>query len=180
MAKVTAGKIGVDGGSKTAGRVEDERRTTVLLCAAVVVASKRLAKVKKKRGGSRERRRQARHRFIEAGRGGAPMMRDVGAERLRLAVDWHGESGREGNARTGGARWSVTEEGRRRGGSCLAELGRSRKVRGGGRAGRGKEKGQRPAGEKGLRAKMKKGGEINEETFFFLFLEFFKCIFKWI
>ena len=56
-------------------------------------------------------------------------MRDMGVERLRLAVDWHGESGRKGNALTGGARWSVTEEGRRRGGSCLAEMGQPRNRR---------------------------------------------------
>ena len=48
----------------------------------------------------------------------------MGAERLRLAVDWRGESGRKGNALTGGAGWSVAKEGRRRGGSCLAEMGR--------------------------------------------------------
>ena len=116
----------------------------------------------------------------------------MGAERLRLAVDWRGESGRKGNALTGGARRSATERGE--GTSVAPELGWWGLL---GRAaeavanppewadallgwrcaqGRGKgELGQR--GEKAYRPKMKKGGE--KINFLFLFPNrFSKSTFK--
>ena len=168
-------------------RAEGGRRNRRFLSAAVTSGT----------GDARGRKEQqgawgrARRHFKEVGRGeDAPTTRNVGTELLRLTVDWRGESGRKGNALMGGARWSATEDGRRRGGSCLAELGRgaaaSREL---GRPKNGRRKNERaagrkwassPVGEKGQRAEMKKGGERNEETFFFLFLEFFKSIFKWI
>jgi len=62
--------------------------------------------------------------------------------------------------------------------SC--ELGRPKNGRRKSERAAGRKWASSPVGEKGLRAEMKKGGERNEETFFFLFLEFFKSIFKWI
>ena len=95
-------------------RAEGGRRNRRFLSAAVTSGT----------GDARGRKEQqgawgrARRRFKEAGRGeDAPTTRNVGVERLRLAIDWRGESGRKGNALTGRAGLAAAE---REGGTAAA------------------------------------------------------------